>query len=405
MALLTLGQLKSIILESLIQEVTFDQALNVLSSKRSLNVAKNFIYNGYVTNQGEDFARANINGPDAAKAINAAHEWFTHQLKWSVPKDLTDAQRGQSLLWLISLFRDPSSDVHNHIVNSDKQNEWLFKEVPNLLESFWHWQQFMRPNDIRSISSVKDLYNVVNDAGGRIKEYQDKRDYEDVDKGTEVLVENDSWSVFAVHNKGAACYYGKGTRWCTAAPGLEFFKEYYQEGSPLVYILDKVNNKRYQFSFVGREYMDVDNEMVTYEEFERIAKVLSGISAYGIAEETRLAGAFVKFIDDGDMTPQDCTALELFIEKAVQDGELARISEDLVGAATYGNNLTFDVAVILLYAFRSDDRRSKSIASAIGDNRQMDYSKIKELMEEVAMADSAVYELADALDRKLDQEY
>ncbi len=55
---------------------------------------------------------------------------------------------------------------------------------------------------------------------------------------------------------------GKKTRWCTAAPGLNYFDQYYGgEDDPLFFLMDPHGN-RYQFAYGQKEFMDVDNEAV-----------------------------------------------------------------------------------------------------------------------------------------------
>ena len=81
---------------------------------------------------------------------------------------------------------------------------------------------------------------------------------------------------------------GKGTEWCTAAPGLEYFKQYYKPNDPLFYILDKSDGERYQFHFGSRQYMDKDDNNLypsRYHVGDEIMDVLASIvpEKYNIA--------------------------------------------------------------------------------------------------------------------------
>ena len=49
--------------------------------------------------------------------------------------------------------------------------------------------------------------------------------------------DSEGWVLAAAHNKGAASNLGKETNWCTASPGLDYFKTYYNgRDDPLFFI-------------------------------------------------------------------------------------------------------------------------------------------------------------------------
>ena len=56
--------------------------------------------------------------------------------------------------------------------------------------------------------------------------------------GGNLVYQDDRFYVVNPLNHEASCYYGKGTKWCTAATGDEHFKRYNSEGK-LFYVIDK----------------------------------------------------------------------------------------------------------------------------------------------------------------------
>ena len=54
----------------------------------------------------------------------------------------------------------------------------------------------------------------------------------------------------------AAKYYGKNTRWCTAAENNNYFDQYNKDGPLYILINKKVPDEKYQFHFQTEQYMD-----------------------------------------------------------------------------------------------------------------------------------------------------
>ena len=127
-----------------------------------------------------------------------------------------------------------------------------------VIERFFQWNRFIRngKKDLNAVSSFAELYVLVKEAKPKYKAWQKEQESKDVEAGKEVLLDNKQWQVIAIHNKGAACQLGKPTDWCTAAPGLDYFKHYYEPNDPLFYILDKSDGEMYQFHFGSKQYKD-----------------------------------------------------------------------------------------------------------------------------------------------------
>ena len=109
---------------------------------------------------------------------------------------------------------------------------------------------------------------MVLDARDDIRDYQEKQSYANAEEGTEVFRDDDELKIYAIHNKGAACELGKGTDWCTAAPGLDYFAEYYDEDDPLFYFDASLGGPpdhltsvraRFQFHYGSGQFMDEDD--------------------------------------------------------------------------------------------------------------------------------------------------
>jgi len=131
----------------------------------------------------------------------------------------------------------------------------------NLIERFFQWNRFIRDGkrDLNAVANHEELYELIKEARPLYMAWQQKQEQKDTEAGKELLLDDDNWQVIAIHNKGAACQLGKGSNWCTAAPGLNYFNNYYKPNDPLFFIFDKEHNEKFQFHFGTKQFMDFDD--------------------------------------------------------------------------------------------------------------------------------------------------
>lgn len=115
-------------------------------------------------------------------------------------------------------------------------------------------------NDIMKYEDLGDFYSVVD-------EYPDPDEKQLTDKGESKEVYDDAnVRVVEPEDKTAACYYGQGTRWCTAATkGANYFDEY-SAAAPLFVVLPKkpaYPGEKYQMWFdysIGDDRITSDDD-------------------------------------------------------------------------------------------------------------------------------------------------
>jgi len=133
----------------------------------------------------------------------------------------------QFVPWLVRLYaKDPTfkfedvlSQVHPYLEKFYKLN--MRKKIPS------------PRNDVNRYASFADFMGVMD-------EYEDPDKVELKDKGRAfTLYDDENWRVIVPEDVHSACYYGQGTRWCTAATkGNNMFK-YYNGIAPLLIAIPK----------------------------------------------------------------------------------------------------------------------------------------------------------------------
>lgn len=113
------------------------------------------------------------------------------------------------------------------------------------------------PAELRDIMRVN--WRVLQNA---MDEYQPE--IMQTDRGeSKTVYEDNTVRVIVPEDETAACYYGQGTRWCTAATrGTNYFEQYSKRG-PLYILLPKkpeYDGERYQLHFPSQQYMNEEDE-------------------------------------------------------------------------------------------------------------------------------------------------
>jgi hypothetical protein len=154
--------------------------------------------------------------------------------------------------------------------------------------------------DINRFKTYKDFEDVV------LSKYDpnkiEKQEKKEVNKGNAKLYfENDQVRIIIPKDEQAACYYGQGTRWCTAATrGRNAFNEYNEEG-PLYIILFKKSPVKWQFHFPEAQFMNEADEELNSDQIKTVAQYFPD-KLWKIALPH--AGEVIQFMHDPDERSQ-----------------------------------------------------------------------------------------------------
>ena len=116
-------------------------------------------------------------------------------------------------------------------------------------------------NDINRYADVADFASVIDEYPEPEKAEKSKGDAQEVYK-------DDNVRIITPKNTEAACYYGQGTRWCTAADHNNLFDVYNKQG-PMYILLptkQKYNGEKYQIHPESEQYMDETDKAVSVQD-------------------------------------------------------------------------------------------------------------------------------------------
>lgn len=140
-----------------------------------------------------------------------------------------------------------------------KQNIKRLEDAHVLGPLLAEYDKYKKRNDFRS--DAKDIMRLTSSQFYTIMSNYEPPPEPIKDKGQAVEVYKDSnVRIIIPENEQAACYYGQGTKWCTAATkGVNYFSRYSSKERPLYILIPTKPNydgEKYQLHFGSDQYMD-----------------------------------------------------------------------------------------------------------------------------------------------------
>lgn len=238
---------------------------------------------------------------------------FLTYIDYFVPVDVNESDRSNSILWLIKQLKkdlglffaliEEESAVEDNYGNLGAVK--LFNKIRNSLEKFGQFKRLINPpekRDLFRIENMQELFSIIEaheaviDAenerlGSRISADNIMTGFVPLRGGLNIVSGNviqknpqtgfytkpdsEGFVIGEIHNKAASVRLGSGTEWCTAAPGLDYFNDYYSPDDPLYYIED--NGERFQFSYSNNHFMNSDDIPIEKTLIQRYTRMLADL--------------------------------------------------------------------------------------------------------------------------------
>ena len=151
---------------------------------------------------------------------------------------------------------------------ADKDKLDNLGHIKDLLTRFESEKKNLINKDIMKYKSVEEVENALNSTENqaeltdRQKERRLRSDLSDA----ELVAEDANWEVWIPHSHAASCTLGKGTSWCTAHSGSDFYYNHYSKDDDLIIFINKHDPKeKYQYHNKTDSFMNAaDNRRDFY---------------------------------------------------------------------------------------------------------------------------------------------
>ena len=164
------------------------------------------------------------------------------------------------------------------------------------IEKFIKYQKNLDEKDINQYDTLKDIQDAIDKHENRVR-----RDVKEVE-GADIVYEDDRFTVVTPKTHEASCYYGSGSKWCTAARSSDqHFMSYNRDGK-LFYFLDKkasTSNRFYKVALLQKydgkqQYFDAPDKsfhngwILGTPEFDKINDVIQNYMESNYADDIEL---------------------------------------------------------------------------------------------------------------------
>jgi hypothetical protein len=184
-----------------------------------------------------------------------------------VPDDIPEKDRANALNWIITrIVKDIPEYPENRSFIRKPSNQGLGRHGADFLrrqlELFYQIKQqkmdrLLPKKAIEQYGSFEEFVDSIEEIAPKYKEYlAQKQEKSTKGEGQLKVYENKTWAIYFPQTQGAACALGKGTDWCTAAPGLGYYQNYANEDQLIIFINKKDPEEKYQFHYKSGQFMD-----------------------------------------------------------------------------------------------------------------------------------------------------
>jgi len=242
-----------------------------------------------------------------------------------VPEDIEEKYKAIALNWLISRFSDGDPLFSMRI----EAGSPLSRSIRGQIELFFqikaqNLDRLLPVKDINQVNSIDDFVGYVQQAKKGYEEYnKNKISKTQAEAGKKLIYSDDEHNVYIPETKAAACELGKGTEWCTAAPGLDYYNRYHKEDDPLIVFKNKQDpSKDVQMHFGTGQFMDVNDRPIPEGEIIRLASKLKGNKALPESVLKKIENARFEKFEDGGYVVVDFSGTTKYYN---EEGQLHRV--------------------------------------------------------------------------------
>mgnify|MGYP000849056617 FL=1 len=177
-------------------------------------------------------------------------------------------------LYILAFDPDPTKRHAQWLLNMLLKNNMQVEDLPearDLLSKFISAKGALPPDqkDINRYRSLGALAAVVDSGTEYLSNREiDRRLERAMLAQADVLLDTSEYRIVVPKTEEASCFFGVNTRWCTAArSSVNYFNHYNRQG-PLYIVLHKPTNRRWQFHFPSKQFMDETDTQINLEAFK-----------------------------------------------------------------------------------------------------------------------------------------
>jgi len=204
------------------------------------------------------------------------------------------------------------------VISPDSVNDDMIK-AKIAIEKFIRFQKNLEKKDINQYETLKDIVDAIEKHENKVR-----RDVKQVE-GADVVYEDNRFTVVSPKTHQASCYYGAGSKWCTAAKSSDSHFMSYNRDGKLFYFLDKKAKSDSRFYKVAM-LQKYDGKQIFYDAPDDSFKVgwILGTPEFDKINNVIQRYMSTKYADDIELFKDEIKAKQELQRRAERDARIRR---------------------------------------------------------------------------------
>ena len=204
------------------------------------------------------------------------------------------------------------------VISPDSVNDDMIK-AKIAIEKFIRFQKNLEKKDINQYETLKDIVDAIEKHENKVR-----RDVKQVE-GADVVYEDNRFTVVSPKTHQASCYYGAGSKWCTAAKSSDSHFMSYNRDGKLFYFLDKKAKSDSRFYKVAM-LQKYDGKQIFYDAPDNSFKVgwILGTPEFDKINNVIQRYMSTKYADDIELFKDEIKAKQELQRRAERDERIRR---------------------------------------------------------------------------------
>ena len=204
------------------------------------------------------------------------------------------------------------------VISPESFNDDMMK-AKIAIEKFIKFQKNLEIKDINQYETLKDIVDAIEKHENKVR-----RDVKQVE-GADVVYEDNRFTVVSPKTHQASCYYGAGSKWCTAAKSSDSHFMSYNRDGKLFYFLDKKAKSDSRFYKVAM-LQKYDGKQIFYDAPDDSFKVgwILGTPEFDKINNVIQRYMSTKYADDIELFKDEIKAKQELQRRAERDARIRR---------------------------------------------------------------------------------
>lgn len=197
------------------------------------------------------------------------------------PMDNKEEQAKQILTVIAGADPTPNGAALNWLVRIYLGGGFKAEDINKIRESlntFFKVQKQLPVKDLLAYKDLDSFYDAIEkfETGEEEVEISQKAAKRTAkQEGVDVVVNSPNLKIYKLKTHEAACFYGAGTKWCTAGRDSEDTFQQYAEQGPIYVLLTEIGGKprKFQFHVESNQYMNERDTPISKKDIAALSKL------------------------------------------------------------------------------------------------------------------------------------